>query len=127
MCEVCVQVYPEVIGELQSKDGDPFVVEGAGHRAGNVAWNDGDEAGRQQPRPLVPQLSRQQKGGDGGEAAEHRGQENTHVPDVDGDVQQVQHVVDEACGHHEAWVHLGGKKRWEQETKPADINLQCRN
>lgn len=108
-----VQTYPEVVGELQGKDGDAFIVEGASYGAGDVAGDDGDEAGRKQPRPLVPQLPRQQKGGDGGQAAEHRSQEHAHVPDVDGDVQQVEHIVDEACRDHEAWVHLEeeGKQR----------------
>lgn len=92
--------YPEVVGELQGEDGDALVVEGARDGAGDVARDDGNEAGRQQTRPLVPQLPRQQEGGDGGQTAEHRRQEDTHVPDVDGDVEQVEHVVDETGSHH---------------------------
>lgn len=46
--------YPEIVGELQGKDGNALVVKGASNRAGNIARNDGDEAGRQQPRALVP-------------------------------------------------------------------------
>lgn len=61
-----VWTYPEVVGELQSEDSDAFVVKGPGHGAGNVPWDDGNEAGRQQSRPLVPQLPRQQEGGNGG-------------------------------------------------------------
>lgn len=94
------QAYPKVVGELQGKDGDAFVVERSCHRAGNVSWYDGDEAGREQPGTLVPQLPRQEEGGDGGQAAEDWGQEHTHVPDVDSDVQQVEHIMDEACCDH---------------------------
>ncbi len=100
------RTYPEVVCELQGKDGDAFIVEGASDRAGDVAGDDGDKAGCKQPCPLVPQLPRQQKGGDGGQAAEHRSQEHTHVPDVDGDMQQVEHIVDEARCDHQARIHL---------------------
>lgn len=108
---VACYTHPKVVGELQGEDGDALVVEGARHRAGDVAGHDGDEAGRQQPGALVPQLAGQQEGGDGGEAAEHRRQEDAHVPDVHGDVQHVEDVVDEAGGHHEAGVNLRGGER----------------
>lgn len=108
--------YPEVVGELQGKDGDAFVVERAGHGARDVARHNGDEAGRQQAGALVPQLPGQEEGGDGGQAAEHRRQEHAHVADVDGDVEQVEHVVDEARRGHQTRVHLevatgGGERR----------------
>ncbi len=108
--------YPEVVGELQGKDGDAFIVEGASNGTGDVAGDDGDEAGGEQPCALVPQLSRQQEGGDGGQATEHRSQEHTHIADMDGDVQQVEHVVNEARCDHQAWVHLQdeGKIRTER-------------
>ena len=92
--------YPEVVGELQGEDGDALIVERACNRAGDIARDDGDEAGRQQPCTMVPQLLRQQEGGDGGQTAEHRCQKDTYVTDVDGDVEQVKHVVDEAGSHH---------------------------
>lgn len=101
-------MYPEVVGELQGEDGDAFIVEGTGDGTGDVAGDDGDEAGGQEPGALIPQLPRQQEGGDGGQATEHWSQENTHVPDMDGDVQQIQHIVDEARCDHETWVHLEG-------------------
>lgn len=110
-----VQAYPEVVGELQGKDSDAFIVEGASDGAGDVARDDGDEAGREQPGALVPQLPRQQKGGDGGQAAEHRSQEHTHIPDVDGDVQQVEHIVDEARCDHQTWVHLEEEAETEEK------------
>ncbi|TNN41722.1 hypothetical protein EYF80_048111 [Liparis tanakae] len=91
---------PKVVGELQREDGDALVVEGARDGAGDVARHDGDEAGRQQTGALVPQLPRQQVGGDGRQPAEHRRQEHAHVADVDGEVEQVEHVVDEAGSHH---------------------------
>lgn len=108
--------YPEVVGELQGEDGNAFVVEGARDGAGDVAGDDGDEAGRQQAGALVPQLPREKKGGDGGQAAEDGSQEHAHVADVHGDVQQVQHVVDEARRDHQTWIHL---EEGEKET----INL----
>lgn len=92
--------YPEVVGELQGEDGYALVVERAGDRTGDIARDDGNEAGRQQPCTLVPQLPRQQEGGDGGQTAEHRCQKDTHVTDVDRNVEQVEHVVDEAGSHH---------------------------
>lgn len=98
--------YPEVEGELQGKDGDAFVVKGASHRAGDVTRDNGNEACCKQPRSPVPQLPCQQKGGDGGQPAKYRGQEHTHIPDVDSDVQEVEDIVDEACCGHKAWVHL---------------------
>lgn len=92
--------YPEIVGELQGEDGDALVVKRTCNRAGDVARDDGDEAGRQQPCTLVPQLPCQEEGGDGRQTAEHRCQEDTHITDVDGDVEQVEHVVDEARSHH---------------------------
>lgn len=67
-----VYTNPEVEGELQGKDGDAFVVKRSSNGAGDVAGDDGNEAGCKQPRPLVPQLPCQEKGGDGGQPAEHR-------------------------------------------------------
>lgn len=75
--------YPEVVGKLQGKDGDALVVKRTCHRARDVAWNNGDEAGCQQPRTLVPQLPGQQEGGDGSQATEHRRQKDTYIPNVD--------------------------------------------
>lgn len=94
------RTYPEIVGELQSEDGNALVVERACDRAGDVSRDDGNEAGRQQPCALVPQLPRQQEGGDGRQTAEHRCQKDTHVTDVDGDVEQVEHVVNKAGSHH---------------------------
>lgn len=111
-----MRAYPEVVRELQGEDGDAFVVEGARDGAGDVAGDNGDEAGRQQAGALVPQLPREEKGGDGGQAAEHRGQEHAHVADVHGDVQQVQHVVDEPRRDHQAWIHLD-----EDEKEPIKL------
>lgn len=91
---------------MQGKDGNAFIVEGASNRPGDVARDDGNEAGRKQPSTLVPQLPRQQEGGDGGQAAEHWSKEHTYVPDVDGDVEQVEHIVDEARCDHQTWVYL---------------------
>lgn len=92
--------YPEVVGELQGEDCDALIIKRASHRTGDVSGDDGDEAGRQQPRALIPQLPCQQEGGDRRQAAEHRCQEDAHVSNVDSDVQQVQHVVYEARSHH---------------------------
>lgn len=92
--------YPEVVGELQGEDGDALIVERASDRAGDIARDDGNEAGRQQSCTLVPQLSCQQEGGDGGQTAEHRCQKDTHITDVDCDVEQVEYVVDKAGSHH---------------------------
>lgn len=118
------QAYPEVVGELQGKDGDAFVVKGAGNGAGYVAGDDGDEAGREQPGALIPQLPCQQEGGDGGQAAEHRSQEHTHISDVDGDVQQVEHIVDEARCDHQTWVHLEEEEvETERKTKAGMIQF----
>lgn len=51
--------YPEVVGELKGEDSDALIIEGASDRAGDVSRDDGNEAGRQQPCTLVPQLPRQ--------------------------------------------------------------------
>lgn len=101
-----MHTYPKVVSELKGEDSDAFVVERARDRAGDVAGDDGDEAGRQQAGALVPQLPREKKGGDGGQAAKHGSQEHADVADVHGDVQQVQHVVNEARRDHQAWIHL---------------------
>lgn len=108
--------YPEVVGELQGEDGDALIVERACDGAGDIARHDGDEAGRQEPCTLVPQLPRQQEGGDGCQTAEHRCQKDTHVTDVDSDVEQVEHVVDEAGSHHQPRVYLseGAEREVEQ-------------
>lgn len=85
---------------MQGEDGDALVVERASDRAGDIAWDNGNEAGRQQPCTLVPQLPCQKEGGDGGQTAEHWRQKDTHVADVDRDVEQVENIVDEAGSHH---------------------------
>lgn len=85
---------------MQGEDGDTLIIKRTCNRAGDVTWDDGDEAGRQQPCTLVPQLPCQQKGGDGSKTAEHWCQKDTHITNVDCDVEQVEHIVDEACSHH---------------------------
>lgn len=107
--------YPEIVGELQGEDGDALIVKGASNRAGDVAGDDGNEAGRQQPCTLIPQLPSQQEGGDGGQTAEHRRQKDAHITDVDRDVEQVEDIVDKACSHHQPWVYLReGRRRGER-------------
>lgn len=92
--------YPEVVGELKGEDSDALIIEGASDGAGDVSRDDGNEAGRQQPCSLVPQLPCQQKGRDGGQTAEHWGQKDTHISDVDCDVEQVEDIVNKPCSHH---------------------------
>ena len=119
----CFWTYPEVVGELQGKDSYAFIVKGASHRTGNIAWDNGNEAGCQQPCTLVPQLSSQQKGRDGGQATENWGQEHTYVPYMDRNVEQVQHLVDEACSHHKTWVNLGEGERRAEIIKNQQISF----
>lgn len=92
--------YPEVVGELQGENGDALVVKRASDGPRDVARDNGDEACSQQTCTLVPELPCQQERGDGGETAEHRRQKDTHIADVHRDVEQVEHIVDEACSHH---------------------------
>ena len=61
-----------------------------------MEWG-GDERGE---RDL--QLLGEVVGDDDGEGGEERSQEHTHVADVNGDVEEVHHVVDGSGGHHEA-------------------------
>lgn len=42
-------------------------------------------------------------GDNDGERGEERGQEHTHVADVNGDVQKVHHMIEEGRRHHETW------------------------
>ena len=96
---------------MEGEDGDALIVKRARHRPRDVAWDYGDEAGCQQPRTLVPQLPGQQERGDGSQAAEHGCQKDTHITDVNCDVEQVEHVVDKACSHHQPWVYLRQRGR----------------
>lgn len=97
---ILLYTYPEIVGELQRKDGDALIVKRASDRAGDIARDDGNEAGRQQPCTLVPQLAGQQEGGDGGQTTKHWCQKDTHVPDVDRDVKQIEDIVDETGSRH---------------------------
>lgn len=104
--------YPEVVGELQSEDGNAFIIKRASNGAGDIARDNGNEAGREQSCTLVPQLACQQEGGDGSETAEHWCQEDAHVPDVYRDVEHIEYIVDEAGSHHQPRVYLSkGAKR----------------
>lgn len=98
--------HPEVVGELQGENGNALIIERAGHGAGDVAGYDGDETCRQQPRTLIPQLSCQQEGGDGGQAAEDGRQEHANVSDVNGHMEQIQYVVNQTRRHHQTRIHL---------------------
>lgn len=98
--------HPEVVGELQGENGNALIIERAGHRAGDVAGYDGDETCRQQPRTLIPQLSRQQEGGDGGQAAEDGRQKHANISDVNSHMKQIQYVVNQTCRHHQTRIHL---------------------
>lgn len=91
---VCFEAHPKVVCKLQSKDGDALIVERTCYGARDVTGNNGNETSSQQPGSLIPQLSRQQEGGDGSQATEDRSQEHTHVTDVHGDMEQVQEIVD---------------------------------
>lgn len=63
---------PQVVREHEGEDGDALVVVGAGHRAGDVPGDDGDEAGGEEAGALRPKLLRQEVGGDGGQATGER-------------------------------------------------------
>lgn len=103
--------HPQVVCELEGEDSDALIVERASDGAGDVPRDDGDEAGGQQPGSLVPQLPRQEEGGDGRQAAEHRRQKDADIPDMHRHMQHVQHIVDKARSDHQPGVHLDSTER----------------
>lgn len=94
MSNVCFVAHPKVVSKLQSKDGNALVVERTCYRARDITRNYSDETSSQQSSSLIPQLSRQQEGGDSSQATEDWSQEHTHVTDVHGHMEQVQEIVD---------------------------------
>lgn len=94
MSNVCFVAHPKVVSKLQSKDGNALVVERTCYRARDITRNYSDETSSQQSSSLIPQLSRQQEGGDSSQATEDRSQEHADVTDVHGHMEQVQEIVD---------------------------------
>ena len=72
---------------------------------GNIAWDNCYKAGGKKTCPLAPELLGEEVGGDGSEAGEEGGEEDADVPDVDGDVEHAQDVVDAPAGQHQTRVH----------------------
>ena len=71
----------------------------------NVSWDNCYKACGEETSSLAPELLGEEVGGDGGEAGEEGGEEDADVPDVDGDVEHAQDVVDAPAGQHQTRVH----------------------
>jgi len=86
---------PQVVGEEHAEDGDGLVVVGAGDGARDVAGHDGDEGGGDEAGAGGEELLGEQVGDEDGEGGEEGRQEDADVPDVHGEVEEVEQVVEE--------------------------------
>ena len=84
---------PQEVGEEHTEDGYTLVVVGTSNRSGDVTRDDGNHPRGNKPRPWTSQLLGEVVGNDGCEGGEERGQEHTHVTDVNGDIDQVHDVI----------------------------------
>ena len=95
---------PQVVSEEHAKDGDALVVVGPRHRAGDVAGDNGDHGGGDEPGARRPQLGGELVGDDGGEGGKEGRQEDADLAHVHRQVEGGQHPVDGGRGHHQARV-----------------------
>lgn len=101
--------HEEVECEQQREDGDTLVVVGARDGAGDVARDDGDERGGDEPGPGVPDLAAEGVGDERGVGGEEGRGEDADLPDVDGEGERAEEAVEQRGGDHEA-----------REERPAD-------
>ena len=72
--------------------------------SGDVSRHDWYESSTQQSGSGVGEFLGEEEGDNCGEGTEERCEEDTHVPDVDCDVDQVKRLVYECSRHHQSWI-----------------------
>ena len=96
---------PEVEGKDQQENGDGLVVVAAGDRPGDVAGGDAHEQGSQETgRRRRGHLIGEEVGGDGGKTRKGGCEEDADIPDIHGNREGSERVVDDAAGDHETGV-----------------------
>lgn len=111
---------PEVEGEDEQEDGDGLVVVAASDGTGDVARGNAHEQGSQETsRGRGGHLIGKEVGGDGGKTREGGREKDADIPDINGDREGSEGVVDGATGHHEARVE--GASRDTAEGVPCPV------
>lgn len=96
---------PEEEGEYQQKDSNGLVVIATSYGPGDVSGSNAHECGSQKTRRLGGgQLIGQPVCCESSETREARGEQDTDVPDVNGNGQEAEGMVDNAAGGHEAGI-----------------------
>ena len=96
---------PHVVSEQHAEDGNALVIIGASHWSRDVARDDGNHSRSNKPRPRSPELLGEVVCDESGEGGEERGKEHTHIPDVNGDIEEVHDVVKNSWSHHQTYIN----------------------
>lgn len=106
---------PEIKRKHEQKDGDGFIVVGSCDRAGYIPRCNADEYGREQTgrfvlhflgKPTTRSVGYKREDGCaqicriGRECTKPRSEKHTNVPNVDGEMQRVEQVVNDTAGCH---------------------------
>ena len=96
---------PKVEGEDEQEDGDGLVVVAASDGTGDVTRGNAHEQGSQETsRGRRGHLIGEEVGGNGGKTRESGRKEDADIPDINGDREGSEGVVDGSAGYHEARV-----------------------
>ena len=95
---------PQVVGEQHAKYRNGLVVIAASHTSGNISRHDCDHACGTEASASGVQLGGEEVGDDCREGRERWRQEDAHLSHVDGHVDHVEDVVEEASSDHETGI-----------------------
>lgn len=88
----------------ESSDRDCLIIVRASNTSRDVRWHNGDEeSSKEAGVDSVCALFRQEEGRHGGESSKHRSQEDTYVPDIKWEGEEVKCPFDESRGDHDPW------------------------
>lgn len=96
---------PQVKGEDKQENGNCLVVVTSSDRTRNVAWRNANEgSGEEASRRRLRHLGREEVRGESRQARESGREEHANVPNVNGDGQEAEDVVNDTASNHEAGI-----------------------
>ena len=95
---------PKPVGEQHAKDSNAFVIVWTSDRTWNIAWHNRDQTGGHETSAGVLELGGEQVSDNCGQWREKWRQEYANVSYINGDMQEVENVIEERWGDHETGI-----------------------